>query len=160
MKKRNKKYRPRPVIRDTMSFVLSGMRRIADIKGYCVTVQLRTRAALERLRLGMADKDDVARLMAMLNLTEALAMHGLGMDHLESLSTIQKHLVNLATRGAATGRFIMNAEQWRALKDLADLHEAQLETCTVYEVEQAVDFIERNQRSGNVHLITPPKGIV
>jgi len=160
VKKRNKKYRPKPVIRDTVAFVLSGMRRVADLKEPYLMALLRTRTALERLRTGIADKDDIGRLMAMLNLAEALAVHGLGKDHLDSLVEIQNHLFELATKGVERGyRFTMNAAQWQALKDLVDLHEAQLDACTVYQIEQAVDFIERHQRSGNVRLVATPKGI-
>lgn len=158
MKKRNKKYRPRPVVLDTLSYVLSGMRPLAGLKDWYLHIQIKQRSALEAVRKGMASKDDIDVLMAMANMTEALAVNGKGRDWMDEILASQEQLRLLAESGAKRGmRFVMNHQQWQALKDITDLHEAQLENCTVYDIERAYDYVEKRLRAGQVTLIPLPQ---
>lgn len=153
MRKRSK-YRPRPVVQDPLGFVLSGMRPLSGLKDQYLTIQLKQRTALEAVRKGMATKNDIDVLMAMANMTEALAKFGKGSDWMEEILASQEQLRLLAESGAKRGmRFVMNYQQWEALKDITDLHEVQLENCTVYDIERAYDYVEKRLRAGHVTLI-------
>lgn len=158
MKKRNKKYRPRPVVLDTLTYVLSGMRPLPGLKDWYLNIQIKQRSALEAVRKGMARKDDIDVLMAMANMTEALAINGKGRDWMQEILASQEQLRLLAESGAKRGmRFVMNYQQWEALKDIMDLHEVQLENCTVYDIERAYDYVEKRLRAGHVTLIPIPR---
>lgn len=159
VKKRNKKYRPKPVMADPLSFVLSGLKPFVSLKDVSLSIMVKHRLALEALRTGRADKDDIDKLIGIVNIAEALAENGKGQEYLPDIHTAQAQLKALASRGAERGmRFIMNAEQWQALKHVLDVHEAQLEASTVYDIEKSFDLVMKRFRHGQVDLIPLPKG--
>lgn len=159
VKKRNKKYRPKPVMHDNMAFVMSGMARFTSLKDEALSIMLKHRMALEALRTGRATRTDIDKLIGIVNIAEALAEHGRGTEYLPDIHAAQARLRDLAARGAQHGmRFIMNAEQWLALKHVMDIHEAQLEAATVYDIEKSFDLVMKRFRHGQVDLIPTPKG--
>jgi len=159
VKKRNKKYRPKPVMHDNMAFVMSGMARFTSLKDEALSIMLKHRLALEALRTGRAAKRDIDNLIGIVNIAEALAEHDRGAEYLPDIRAAQSHLKDLAARGAQRSmRFIMNAEQWLALKHVLDIHEAQLEAATVYDIERSYDLVMKRFRHGQVDLIPTPKG--
>jgi len=141
-----------------LGFVLSGMRPLSGLKDQYLTIQLKQRTALEAVRRGMATKNDIDVLMAMANMTEALAKFGKGRDWLKEINESQHHLHALAERGAQRGmKFVMKAAEWEALKLITDLHEVQLENSTVYDIERAYDYVEKTIRAGKARKIQTPK---
>lgn len=154
MKKRNKKYRPRPVLQNPLEFVLSGLRPVKDLPGIYLEVQLKNRQALEQVRKGLATKQDIDMLIGVFNISEALAHFGLGHDWLDEINAAQNDLLELARRGVERNmRFIMTAKQWESLKLVMDLHEEQLANATVYDIERAHDFVIKVMTQGKARAI-------
>jgi hypothetical protein len=79
MKKRSS-YRPRPVLKDPVSYVLSGLKPLTQMKEEYFLIQIKNREALEQVRVGTADKVDMDRLIASANMAEALALQGKGRE--------------------------------------------------------------------------------
>lgn len=160
MRKRSK-YRPRTVLQDPLQFVMSGMQRLPGLKDQYLTLQLKNRLALEKLRTGEATRDDIEQLVAMANMSEALALNGKGMDWLDEIQESQRHLHYLAERGVQRGmRFIMRGPEWEALKLLADLHEVQLENSAVYDIERAYDRVQKALQAGRyLKIQLPAEGV-
>lgn len=157
MKKRSK-YRPRPVIQNTMEFVLSGFKPVRDLPGVYLSAQLKNRAALDQVRKGDATKEDIDMLIGAFNITEALAIMGKGHDWLEEIHQGQDALLQLSRRGVANGmRFIMTAKEWEALKLVMDLHEEQLAHATVHDIEKAHDHVLAVLRQGKARAIVQSK---
>lgn len=158
MRKRSK-YRPRPVLQSPLDFVLSGMKPLSQLKDQFLMIQLKNREALEQVRTGNATKEDIDLLIAMANMSEALAIHRKGSDWLPEINESQNHLHALAERGAQRGmKFVMKAAEWEALKLITDLHEVQLENSTVYDIERAYDYVEKMIREGKARkIVTTPK---
>ncbi len=153
MRKRSK-YRPRKIIADPLGFVLSGMQRLPELRDQFLMIQIKNREALEQVRIGRANKDDIDRLIAMANMSGPLAIHGKGRDWLKEINESQHHLHALAERGARRGmQFVMKAAEWEALKLITDLHEVQLENSTVYDLEKAYDYMEKTIREGKAKPI-------
>lgn len=153
MRKRSK-YRPKPVIQNTMEFVLSGMKPVRDLPGVYLSAQLKNRTALEQLRKGDATKQDIDMLIGAFNIAEALAIKGLGYDWLQEINQAQEALLALARRGVENNmRFIMTAKQWEALRLVMDLHEVQLAQATVQDIEKAYDFVQAVIRQGKARAI-------
>ena len=153
MRKRSK-YRPRTVLRNPLDFVLSGFKPLRNLPGVYLDVQLKNRTALEQLRKGLANKDDIDMLIGAFNITEALAIMGKGHDWLEEVRQGQDALLELSQRGVANGmRFIMTAKQWEALKLVMDLHEEQLAHATVLDIEKAHDYVLSVIRRGKARAI-------
>ena len=157
MKKRSK-YRPRAVLQSPLNFVLSGLKPVRDLPGVYLDVQLKNRTALEQVRKGDANKDDIDMLIGAFNVTEALAIMGKGHDWLDEINQGQTALWELSRRGVANGmRFIMTAKQWEALKLVMDLHEEQLANATVHDIEKAHDFVQSVIRQGRARAIIQAK---
>ena len=144
---------------DNMAFILSGMARFTSLKDEALSIMLKHRLALEQLRTGRATKQDIDSLMSIVNLAEALAEHDRGAEYLPDIHAAQAQLKLLAERGAQRNmRFTMNAEQWAALKHVLDIHEAQLEAATVYDIERSYDLVMKRLRHGQAHFIALPQG--
>ncbi len=134
------------------------MQRLPQLKDQFLMIQIKNREALEQVRIGRANKDDIDRLIAMANMSESLAIHGKGSDWLKEINESQHHLHALAERGVRLGmRFVMKAAEWEALKLITDLHEVQLENSTVYDIEKAYDYVEKTIRAGKAKLIKTKK---
>lgn len=154
MKKRNKKYRPKRILSDPISYVMSGMKSFTSLKDVAVSIMLKQRMALEALRTGHATHEDIGKLMGIVNLSQAFAELGKGEEFLPDIRNAEQQLVQLAERGAQRGlRFTMTAEQWAAMKDLLAIHEAQLEICTVFDIERAFDLVEKRFKHGQINVV-------
>jgi hypothetical protein len=153
MRKRSK-YRPKPVLQSPMDYILSGFKPVRELPGIYLDAQLKNRNALEQVRKGLATKEDIDMLIGAFNITEALAMSGMGRDWLEEIRQGQDALLELSRRGVSRGmRFIMTAKEWEKLKLVMDLHEEQLAQATVYDIEKAHDFVYKILSQGKARAI-------
>jgi len=144
--------------RSYRQFVLSAFKPVRDRPGVYLDVQLKNRTALEQLRRGLANKDDIDMLIGAFNITEALAAMGKGSDWMDEIKQGQDALFDLSRRGLASGmRFIMTAKQWEALKLVMDLHEEQLAHATVSDIEKAHKYVLSIIRRGMARAIVEPQ---
>jgi hypothetical protein len=93
------------------------------------------------------------RLISALNVSEALYRLGFGTEYNAELRRGLDALYAVCTRGAPTGRFILRAEEMSALNDAMDLHDAQLDTVTVKDMETAVLMVEAELKSKKAKVI-------
>lgn len=157
MRKRSK-YRPRAILQNPLEYVLSGLKPVRDLPGVYLDVQIKNRNALEQVRMGLATRGDINMLIGAFNITEALAILGLGKDWLAEIKTAQDDLLDLARRGVQRNmHFIMTARQWESLKLAMDLHEEQLAKATVYDIEKAHNYVQAALRKGEVRAIIEPR---
>ena len=145
MRKRSK-YKPKGIIRDTMTWVQSGMKRVDDI-GAGTTLKIRNYDALNHLREGLATRRQIDALIDAMNVAEALCKRGVGSDWLDEIQQAQDRLLELARRGVANDpQFIVRGEELKALNLGMEIHDAQLEAVTVKELEQAMNDVMENLR--------------
>ena len=138
MRKRSK-YRPKGVIFDTMNHVLSGMKIVGAI-GAGTTLKIKNHDALDNVRRGVATRADIDTLIAAFNITEALALKAsLGGEWKDEIRAAQDALLELGRRGAETGKFILRGPDLTTFNTAMDIHDAQLDACTVAELEKAID---------------------
>ena len=138
MRKRSK-YRPKGVIFDTMNHVLSGMKIVGAI-GAGTTLKIKNHDALDKVRRGVATRADIDTLIAAFNITEALALKAsLGGEWKDEIRAAQDALLELGRRGAETGKFILRGPDLTTFNTAMDIHDAQLDACTVAELEKAID---------------------
>jgi hypothetical protein len=143
MRKRSK-YKPKGVRLDNMAWVQSGLRRVEDVSA-SATIKIRNHDAMNTLRLGTATRVEIDIIIAALNIAEALARQGVGSDWLPELRTAQDALLTLARRGL-TSRFIVRGDELTALNLAMEIHDAQLETVTVKQLETAMEFVTETVR--------------
>jgi hypothetical protein len=145
MRKRSK-YRPKPIIADTMTWVRAGMKRVDEVSA-SATIKIRNHDAMNALRLGAATRLQIDTIIDAMNIAEALAKRGFGSDWLPELQDAQDKLLELARRGVANGfRFIVRGDELTALNMAMEIHDAQLEAVTVKELETAMHDVMENLR--------------
>ena len=139
MRKRSK-YRPKGVILDPINHVLSGLKRVGSISEG-VTLMIKNHTALEAVRKGVGTREDIDVLIGALNMTEALAFFKFGDDWAEEIRAAQDALLELGRRGVETGKFILRGPELTALNLGMEIHDAQLQACTVNDMEKAMDYV-------------------
>jgi hypothetical protein len=135
-----KKYRPKPVRTDTITYVLSGIRPFANVT-YGTTLRIKNHDALDKLRRGEADKETIDILIGTYNVAEGLVRQNIGDEYREELRAGQDALLAVARRG---GNFILKSEELNALNLAMEVHDAQLDVCTVVELERAIDIVQED----------------
>lgn len=142
MSRKKSKYKPKGVIVDTLSYVVSGMKPMASLKDQLLALQLKNHLALEALRLGEAEKADIDTIISAFNITEALARKGIGQDYREDIQQAQDALLTCAKRGVEMGyRFVVKGPELKAINFVMQLHDEQLQVATIKELEKAVDLV-------------------
>ncbi len=153
MRKRSK-YRPKGVRIDTMAYVMSGLKKFDDIE-IAVDVRLKNHMAMEALRLGRATKDEVDILIGSFNMVEGFCRlnEKFGQDWAKEIREGQDALLNMSRRGVETGKFICKASELVAMNLVLEIHDAQLDTATVKDVELAVDIVNSDFRGKRMRVI-------
>jgi hypothetical protein len=145
MRKRSK-YRPKPIIPDTMTWVRAGMKKVDEISAG-TTLKIRNHDAMNNLRMGTAARRDIDALIDALNITEALANRGIGEDWKPEIRAAQDAILDLARRGVANSfRFVARGPELVALNLVMEVHDAQLETVTVKQLETAMADVMESLR--------------
>jgi len=143
MRKRNKKYKPKGVIVDTMAWVKSGLKPVAETGDAITVLKLRNHGAMAALTKGEATRQDLDILISCMNTTEAYWRMGIGTEYKEIVSAGLAALRSVGRRGIDSGRFILKADEMAALNEAMELHDAQLEASTVKEMERALDIVAK-----------------
>lgn len=137
-KKPRKKYRPRPLIKDTIAWALAGVTTMQhSSRGTQLAKQVLHSDAMAALCQGKATKSDMDTLIHMHNACEALWQAGFGTEYAEVLIRGKVALLDVAERGVKMGRFVLRSAERQALNDLLELYDAQLEVASVRDVARA-----------------------
>jgi hypothetical protein len=125
-----------------MLHVTSGMKVVGAISAG-TTLKIKNHAALEQVRTGRGTREDIDVLICAFNITEALAMMRIGDDWKDEIRAAQDALLAMGRRGVETGKFILRGPELTSFNLAMEIHDAQLDACTVAELEKAIDFVER-----------------
>lgn len=140
MKKRSK-YKPRPVYRDNMLLVKSGILAFSKLP-IVLNLRIKNNDSLNNIRLGVGTKYDIEIIRHALNITEALGRLGKGSDWAEEIKAGQAALKAIANRGLRNSlRFIATGPELTALNLSMEIHDAQLDVCTVIDIERAAALV-------------------
>lgn len=157
MRKRSK-YRPKGVRLDTMAYIKEGMTPIAQHGGYLMTVKIRNHAAMAVLTKGEATRQDIDLLIEAVNICEALYRLGFGREYKDTVKEGMEALLAVGRRGLASGRFILTGPEMTALNLLMELHDAQLDLCTIKDMEQAIELVNKERALKKMTPITIKEG--
>lgn len=148
--RKKSKYKPRPVLLNPVGFVLEGFTPVRSHESFMVTLNIRNHGAMTSLMQGKADRGDIDALIQMVNITEALYRMGVGEDYGDIVAAALDALRAVGRRGAESGRFILRAEEIKALNEAMELHDAQLDVITLKDMEKAVDLVRKEAASGKM----------
>jgi hypothetical protein len=154
MTKPRKKYKPKGVRLDVMAWVKSGMLPINKVDHAGVTLKIKNHAALASITQGTGCRDDIDVVIAAMNITEALALLGKGKDWHPEIRAAQDAILEMGKRGLAKGdKFLFTGPEMQAVNLAMDVHDAQLDECTVAELEKALAMVEREIRLKRARMI-------
>ena len=141
-------YKPKGVRLDNLNWILSGMKRVGTLPTAGVALKLRNHEALDSILTGKGTRDHVDLLIAAVNMSEALVRirDDLGADWKTEIRAAQDAIYTMGRRGHEKGRFAFTGPEMTAVKTVMELHDAQLDDCSVKEMEQALFIVEEEIR--------------
>jgi hypothetical protein len=160
--KKKSKYKSRGVRYDNMSWLIAGMKKVGALPTAGVALKLKNRDALDSILKGHGGKEHVDVLISAVNMSEALIRirDDLGRDWAEEIRAAQDAVYAMGRRGLEKGAFLFTGPEMAAMKLVMDLHDSQLDDCTVREMEQALFIVEEEFRLRKarsiVKLAMPP----
>ena len=155
MKKRSK-YKPKPIRVDTMSFVKSGMLKVAHVPDAGIKLQLRNYESLDEILTGNPTKEHVDDLIATVNMAEALAfLFDYGSDWMPEIKQAQDAVYAMAQRGISGKSFRFTGEELNMVRVVLELHDEQLKVTSVKQMEEALDYIGKIYKHRRAREIKP-----
>lgn len=158
MRKRSK-YKPKGVRIDAVNWVLAGLKPISEVGDALVTLKAKNHSALSEITQGRGNRDQIDVLIAAMNMCEAYAVHGKGIDWLPEIRQAQDAIVSMSKRGFEKGRFLFTGQEMKAMNLGMDIHDAQLEESTVQELERMIDYVNEQVRLKKVRVISVKKDV-
>ena len=148
MRKRSN-YKPKGVRPDNMAYILAGFKKLVDLPNENMVVRTKNHLALELSLKGQATRDDLDVLIAALNMTEALSSMQLGNDWADEIRAGQDALLAMCRRS----RFVFTGPEMTAVKLAMEIHDAQLDQCTVQQVETAIALVASEIKAKRARVI-------
>ena len=107
--------------------------------------------ALHAITSGAGSWDDANTLAMASNICMLLCEVGVGREYIAQAKAGQEAVVLLMMRARTVGKFVATGSELRALQDLLDLHDAQLESedCTEGRMTRVLDECKRRIRQGH-----------
>ena len=154
MSKPRKKYKPTGVRLDAMAWVMSGMKPVSQVEHAGLALKIKNHDALTNITQGRGKRDDIDIVIAALNVAEGLAMLGLGTDWRPEINAAQEAVYHMGKRGLKQGdKFLFTGPEMQAVNLGIDVHDAQLDECTVKQLEEALQIVEREIRLKRAKMI-------
>jgi hypothetical protein len=124
------------------------MKKVGALPTAGIALKLKNHEALESILRGQGTKHDVDVLINAVNMAEALIRirDDLGADWATEIKAAQDAIYTMGKRGVERGSFAFTGPEMTALKLVMDVHDAQLDDCTVKEMERALYIVAEEVR--------------
>lgn len=141
MRKRSK-YRPRKIFSDPVTWVINGFKPVSE-HGESIGLKIKNHSALSDVTKGQGSRDKVDVLIAAMNMAEALytVNPDLGKQYAVEIKAAQDAIFHMARRGVEKERFVFTGLEMQAMNTGMEIHDAQLDACTVGELEAAIKYV-------------------
>lgn len=159
MRKRSK-YRPKGVRIDAVNWVVGGLRPLASIKDEHLLLVSKNHSAMFEITQGRGTRHHIDTLIAAVNMAEALyrVRSALGQDWADEIRAGQDALLAMTNRGVQRGdRFVFTGPEMQAMNTALGVHDAQLDQCTVAELESAITLAKNEIRAKRARVIESSK---
>jgi hypothetical protein len=151
--RKKSKYKPRGVRLDTMHWLVTGMTKVSAKESEYVTMHLKNMSALDSLTKGTATRQEADIIIGVINVAEALCMLGVGSEYRQLVLDASSALYAVCKRSLELNdRFVCRGEELCAIKTGFEVHDAQLEVCTLAMLDKALDTIAATlkQKKGKI----------
>lgn len=116
--------------------------------------------AMDSLRRGEGTRGHLQSMIEVANVAETLArLHNIGSDWLPEINEAQGCIQALAERGVEIGRYTMRANELKALNLLLEIHDAQLDACSVQTLGKAIEYIRQRMARNDVIVLPAIKEV-
>jgi hypothetical protein len=141
-------YKPRPIRADNLNWILAGMKKVGTLPSAGLELKLKNHEALDSVLKGQGTRDHMDVLISAVNICEALVRvrDDLGLDWANEIRAAQDALYTMAKRCAEKNRFAFTGPEMTAMKLVMDVHDVQLDNCTVKEMERALFIVYEEVR--------------
>jgi len=151
MRKRSS-YRPRPQLPNPVAWVINGFKPVSQAG--IVNVQIKNHHAIDALRKGIADREDIDSIIEAFNVAEALQRLGIGDEYTEELREAQDALYAVSRRGIDRKyRFVVKGQELTAINLGMEIHDAQIEVTTIQMLEKAMDIVKAEIKNRKARVI-------
>lgn len=140
--KPKKRYRPRHRLENPIAWVLQGFKPLDCEQEYMTRLQVRVHGAMRELVAGRGTGADADRLLEACNIVHGLLYDGLGAEYDLVAKQGYDALQSLLLRAAKLKRYVFNGPEITAVNALIELHDAQMEACTVEKLERAIATVK------------------
>ncbi len=130
-----KKYKPKPILANPVQYVVSGFKPVSPAAA--TKLKIINHGAMNALVRGTASKTDWDYVCTALNVAVVLAEMGIGDEYLEDIKQAMMAHAACGKRHYNGGRFGYTGEQLTAVNKALEIHDAQVDTATVAEMEKA-----------------------
>jgi hypothetical protein len=146
--KKKSKYKPRGVRYDNLSWIVAGMKKVGTLPTAGVALKLKNHNSLNMILMGNGTREHVDVLIAAVNMSEALIRirDELGVDWKDEIRQAQDAIYTMGKRGIEKNSFLFTGPEMTAVKLVMDLHDAQLDECSVKDMEQALFIVNEEIR--------------
>jgi hypothetical protein len=141
-------YKPRPIRADNLNWILAGMKKVGTLPSAGLELKLKNHEALDSILKGEGTRDHMDVLISAVNICEALVRvrDDLGLDWANEIRAAQDAIYTMAKRGVEKNRFAFTGPEMTAMKLVMDVHDVQLDNCTVKEMEKALFIVYEEVR--------------
>ena len=153
MSKPRRKYKSKGVRMDTLTWVISGFKKVAEVPDAGTKLMIKNHVSFDEIREGRGDTHHVDNLITMVNCAEALAKRQLGRDWLEEIGQAQDAIFAMAQRGISGKPFLFTGEELKIVQTIMELHDEQLRNCPVRTLELALQDIEKEFKAKKMRKI-------
>jgi hypothetical protein len=124
------------------------MQKVGKLPTAGVGLKLKNHEALDSILRGQGTRAHVDVLIHAVNVAEALIRirDDLGADWAAEIKAAQDAIYTMGRRGVEKGSFAFTGPEMTALKLVMDVHDAQLDNCTVKEMEMALYIVAEEIR--------------
>jgi len=154
MRKRSK-YKPRPVLANPVQWVLGGFQPMRENE-QAIGLKIKNHQAMFDMTSGDADRESVDLLIAAMNMAEALATVNpdkLGSHLALEIRAAQDALHAMGRRSLAKGVYRFTGPEIQAMNLGMDIHDQQLDTCNIAELDSAVQLVRKTIRDRKARAI-------
>jgi len=152
--KPRKKYKPKGVRLDAITWVINGFRNISETGDAVLHLKIKNHESLECLRKGEATRIDIDTIISAFNIAEALARMQIGDDYAKEIKAGQDALLAVAKRGVSRDdKFVLKAQELTAIVETMLVHDAQLEITTIGELEKAMDIVAKEIKARKARTV-------
>jgi hypothetical protein len=150
-------YKPKGVRLDNMAWVQSSLKKVGTLPNAGIALKLKMHEALAAMLNGTATRSDVDALISAVNVAEALikVRADLGRDWAVEIKAAQDAIHDMGVRCYKRDKFLFTGPEMSAVKVVVELHDQQLDDCTVKDMEQALFIVDEVIRMKMARAIIP-----